>query len=222
MFLFTAFLIFFPFFSSFFYCVSFWKADPKGPGWISTFYPLSLISTLVSHVNDLFLCDNLTCDAIWVRAQFHFPYLFCWLIRNSTACSEKGLWGCTVLQEHVPAHGGGNKGGVGGGLTTLCVWKGLVASAHSVNSMCVRVCMRVCSLITCACAGYRSQTVWAISRWVSSLTLWTHVCLCVRFRCYVMWDREMKDWLSVCVCVRLRVRSRVYVRVVQAGSLQHL
>lgn len=45
-----------------FYCVSFWKLIQK-----SIFAPFSLIITLVARVHGLFLCDNLTRDAIWVR-----------------------------------------------------------------------------------------------------------------------------------------------------------
>ncbi len=66
-----------------------------------------------------------------------------------------------------------------------------------INYVCVCVCVRY----ACVCAGYSSQTVWAISRWVSSLTLWTCVFVCV-WGSGVMWC-ETGKWRigSVCVCV---------------------
>lgn len=64
-----------------------------------------------------------------------------------------------------------------------------------INYVCARV------LCMCVCAGYSSQAVWAISRWVSSLTLWTCVFVCA-WGSGVMWCEAGKWRIGSVVCVR--------------------
>lgn len=85
----------------------------------------------------------------------------------------------------------------------VCVgWKAIVASACTVQ----RVCTCVCAL-GCVQAVYSSQTVCAISRWVSSWALWTCVFVCA-WASGVMWccgrrgesSFQLRLCLGVCTC----------------------
>ena len=73
--------------------------------------------------------------------------------------------------------------------------------------------MCVCACYACVCVCYSSQAVWAISRWVSSLTLRTCVFVCV-WGSGVMWcetGRRRIGSVGVCVCVCVCVCVYVWV-----------